>query len=72
MVAILAQILDQITALADLRDFLPGHFNNAWTRAFAPTIDWNDIAYGSFSSIAYAAVFGVLAWIHFTRKDITS
>ena len=72
MVAILAQILDQITALRDLRDFLPGHFGYAWTRAFAPTIDWNDIVLGAFSSVAYAAVFGVLAWIHFSRKDITS
>ncbi|MBJ8343079.1 ABC transporter permease [Antrihabitans sp. YC2-6] len=72
MVAILVEILDQITALGQLRNLLPGHFGFAWTRAFAPTIDWHDVVIGSFSSVAYAAVFGLLAWIHFSRKDITS
>ena len=44
-------------ALRDLRDFLPGHFGYAWTRAFAPTIDWNDIVLGAFSSVAQTVLF---------------
>lgn len=72
MVSIVVQILDQITALGSLRDFLPGHFANAWTRMLSPSIDWHDVATGSFSALAYATVFGVLAWMRFSRKDITS
>lgn len=72
MVSILVQILDQITALGSLRNYLPGHFGFAWTRTLSPVIDWHDITIGSFSAFAYAAVFGVMAWLQFSRKDITS
>lgn len=72
MVSILVQILDQITALGGWRDLLPGHFSFAWTRFLAPTVDWHDVVVGSFSALAYAAVFGVLAWQRFAVKDITS
>ncbi|MFD4183210.1 ABC transporter permease [Rhodococcus sp. NPDC058514] len=72
MVSILVQILDQITALGQWRDYLPGHFSFAWTRLLAPTVDWHDIVVGSFSALAYAAVFGLLAWQRFAVKDITS
>ncbi|HEY5856818.1 MAG TPA: ABC transporter permease [Aldersonia sp.] len=72
MVAILVQILDQITALGSLRDLLPGHFSFAWLRTLAPVVDWHDLALGSFSALAYATVFGMLAWARFARKDITS
>ncbi|MFH5230936.1 ABC transporter permease [Antrihabitans spumae] len=72
MVSILVQILDQITALGDLRRLLPGHFSYAWTRALSPTIDWYDMTIGAFSALAYASIFGVLAWIRFSGKDITS
>ncbi|WP_051637504.1 ABC transporter permease [Rhodococcus sp. UNC363MFTsu5.1] len=72
MVSILVQILDQITALGHWRDYLPGHFSFAWTRLLAPTVDWHDIVVGSFSALAYAAAFGLLAWQRFAVKDITS
>ena len=72
MVSILVQILDQITALGSLRNYLPGHFAYAWTRALSPVIDWHDMTIGSFSALAYAAIFGVLAWVRFSHKDITS
>lgn len=72
MVSILVQILDQITALGQWRDYLPGHFSFAWTRLLAPTVDWHDIVVGSFSALAFAAVFGLLAWQRFAVKDITS
>ena len=31
MVSIVSQILDQITALEDLRDYLPTHYGTAWS-----------------------------------------
>jgi len=72
MVAILVQILDQITALGSLRDLLPGHFSFAWLRMLAPLIDWHDVVIGSFSALAYATAFGLVAWWRFAHKDITS
>lgn len=72
MTSILLQILDQITALGSLRNYLPGHYANSWTDALQPTISWNDMFVGSFSALAYAAVFGVIAWRVFATKDVTS
>ncbi|KQU06182.1 ABC transporter permease [Rhodococcus sp. Leaf7] len=72
MVSILAQILDQITALGSLRNFLPGHYSTSWTGVLSPTLAWNDLLDGAFSSLAYATVFGIIAWRRFATKDITS
>lgn len=72
MTSILTQILDQITALGSLRNYLPGHYANTWIDALSPTIEWNDMVVGTFSALAYAAVFGIVAWRRFATKDITS
>ncbi|WP_206511406.1 ABC transporter permease subunit [Rhodococcus sp. BGS-1C] len=72
MTSILMQILDQITALGSLRNYLPGHYANSWIDALSPTIEWNDMVVGTFSALAYATVFGVTAWLRFGSKDITS
>ncbi|MGU3431399.1 ABC transporter permease [Actinomycetes bacterium M1A6_2h] len=72
MVSILVQILDQITALGSLRNFLPGHYSTSWTSVLSPTLQWDDLLIGAFSSVAYATVFGLLAWRRFATKDITS
>ena len=40
LVSILSQILDQITALEGLRDYLPTHYGNAWSDLLATQIDW--------------------------------
>lgn len=72
MTSILMQILDQITALGSLRNYLPGHYANSWIDAFSTTIEWNEMVVGSFSALAYAAVFGIAAWWRFSTKDITS
>ena len=72
MVAIVSQILDQITALEGLRDYLPTHYGTAWANLLATDIDWDAMTRGLFSSLLYAAVLGGLAVWRFTRKDITS
>ncbi|MGX7828778.1 ABC transporter permease [Actinokineospora sp. 24-640] len=72
LVSILSQILDQITALGDLRDYLPTHYAFAWSDLISTDIDWTQMTEGAFSSICYAAVFGLLAARRFARKDITS
>nr|WP_073457514.1 ABC transporter permease [Pseudonocardia thermophila] len=72
MVAIVSQILDQITALEGLRDYLPTHYGTAWANLLATDVDWDTMTRGVFSSLIYAAVLGGLAVWRFTRKDITS
>jgi ABC-2 type transport system permease protein len=72
MVAIVSQILDQITALEGLRDYLPTHYGTAWANLLATDVDWDAMTRGIFSSLLYAVVLGGLAVWRFTRKDITS
>jgi ABC-2 type transport system permease protein len=72
MMSILSQILETIDALGDLRDYLPTRFSSAWSDLLASPIDWGPPASGVFSGLAYATVFGLMAWWRFTSKDITS
>ena len=72
MTSIVSQILDQITALEDLRNYLPTHYANAWSDLLSTQVDWGDMTRGVFSAVCYAAVFGALAVWRFQRKDITS
>lgn len=72
MASIVSQILDQITVLEGLRDYLPTHFGDAWAGLLAQQVDWGDMTRGMFSAVCYAAVFGTLAVWRFARKDVTS
>ena len=72
MASIVSQILDQITALEDLRDYLPTHYGTAWSGLLGETVDWSGMTRGLFSSLCYALVLGALAVYRFHRKDITS
>ena len=72
MTSIVSQILDQITALEDLRNVLPTHYGNAWAGLLSQQVDWGDMTRGVFSAVLYAAVFGALAVWRFGRKDVTS
>ena len=55
LLSILSQILDQITALGGLRNWLPTHYSLAWTGALVDPIRWDDMVRGAFSGLAYAA-----------------
>lgn len=72
LLSILSQILDQITALGGIRDWLPTHHSFAWTGAMVDPIRWDDMIRGGFSALAYACVFVGFAFLRFRRKDITS
>jgi len=72
LVSILSQILNQITALEGLRDYLPTHYGTAWSDLLATQIDWGDMTRGVFSALCYTAVFSALAVWRFARKDVTS
>lgn len=72
VIVIVVQILDAISALGDLRQWLPGHYAQAWTDALNPTIDWTNMARGGAYAFALFALFVGLAVLKFDRKDVTS
>jgi ABC-2 type transport system permease protein len=69
---ILSGILDQITALGSIRDFLPSHFSDAWLGVLSTPVQTDDMVKGAISAVCYATLFWGLAFWRFTRKDITS
>jgi len=69
---ILSSILDQITALGTLRNFLPTHWNDAWLGLLATPMQIDDVVKGTISALCYATVFWSLAWWRFLRKDVVS
>ena len=72
LLSIVSQILDQITALGGIRNWLPTHYSLAWTGALAAPVRLDDMIRGAFSGLAYAVVLVFLAALRFRRKDITS
>jgi ABC-2 type transport system permease protein len=72
LASIVSQILDQITALDTLRNYLPTHYGDAWAGLLADQVDWGDMTRGAFSAVAYGTLFLALAVWRFGRKDITS
>jgi ABC-2 type transport system permease protein len=69
---ILSSILDQITALGSIRNFLPTHFSDAWQGLLSTPMQTDDLVKGAIAAICYATVFWSVAFWRFTRKDITS
>jgi hypothetical protein len=72
MVFVLSNILDSITALGDLRVWLPTHDATAWAALLEPQVTWDGLLRGACTAVAYAVVLAVLAWRTFERKDVTS
>jgi ABC-2 type transport system permease protein len=69
---IVGNVLDQVTALGDWRDFLPSHWQYAWLDAVRPQLEWSDMIQGTALSITYALVLFALAFRGFARKDVVS
>ena len=71
-ISILLNILDAITALGSIRDWLPVHYSFSWFDALPITIDWSQMIRGA----SYCAMTGIimyaLAFIRFAKKDVTS
>ncbi|KOG29073.1 ABC transporter permease [Streptomyces resistomycificus] len=69
---IVGNVLDQVTALGDWRDFLPAHWQYAWLDAVRPQLEWSDMIQGASVSVTYALVLFALAFRGFARKDVVS
>jgi ABC-2 type transport system permease protein len=72
LLQILSSILDQITALGNLRLVLPTHYAQAWLGLLSNPVQTDDIVKGIISALAYSTLFFALAWYRFLRKDVVS
>ncbi len=72
LLLILSNILDSITALGDLRVWLPTHDAGAWLDLFSPVVDWSDVIRGAAVSVSWSIVALAGAWWRFSRKDVVS
>ena len=44
---IVGNVLDEVTALGDWRDFLPAHWQFAWADAVQPQLEWGGMIQGA-------------------------
>lgn len=72
VVVIVVQILDNITALGNVRDFLPVHEAGAWLGLLADPARYDDLTRGMWLQVPYIVITLALAWWHFLRKDVLS
>lgn len=72
VIVIVANIVDALDALGDLRRLLPTDYGNSWAAALAPQIDWTDMAIGSTYAVVTFIVLAAIAVLRFERKDILS
>jgi len=71
-VTITGSILNQVEALEGWRDYIPAHWQFAWTDALQPQPEWSGMLSGASIAITYAVVLFALAFRSFARADIVS
>ncbi|MGW4891183.1 ABC transporter permease [Kitasatospora sp. NPDC004240] len=71
-VSIVTGVLDAVTALGDLRAWLPAHWQYSWADALQPRPEWGGMLQGVSLSCSYALVLLALAFRGFARKDVVS
>ena len=71
-IIILSNILDAISGLGSLRNWLPTHYSFSWFDALSSSIDWTQMIRGACYSLILFAVLISRAVIKFNKKDITS
>ncbi len=71
-IMILSNILDAITGLGTLRNWLPTHYSFSWFDAFSATIDWTQMIRGASYAVMLFGILISLAVLRFGKKDVTS
>jgi ABC-2 type transport system permease protein len=72
LLQILSSILDQITALGTIRNFLPTHYANAWLGLLSTPVQLDGVVRGCIAALCYATVLFGFAFWRFRTKDIVS
>lgn len=71
-ISIITGVLDAVTALGSLREWLPAHWQYSWADALQPQLQWSGMLQGVSLSLSYAVVLLALAFRGFARKDVVS
>jgi ABC-2 type transport system permease protein len=71
-IIILSNILDAISGLGAIRNWLPTHYSFSWFDALSSSIDWTQMIRGASYSLILFAVLISLAVTKFNKKDVTS
>jgi len=71
-IMILSNILDAITGLGSIRNWLPTHYAFSWFDAMATSVDWAAMIRGASYSLILFFVLISLAMVKFAKKDVTS
>ena len=70
--AIISQILDSLTQLSAIHEFLPTHYWLSFGDLLRDPIETGEITSGVISALVYIAIFLAAAWARFGSKDVTS
>ena len=65
-------VLEQVNQLGSIRDYFPTAFDFAWTDLLQSPVDSGDLFRGVVQALVYIAVFTLLGFRHFARRDVTS
>jgi len=71
-IMILSNILDAISGLGALRNWLPSHSSFSWFDALSSEIDWSQMIRGASYSVILSAILTSISFIRFAKKDVTS
>lgn len=71
-ISILLSILDTITALGKIRDWLPVHYAFSWFDALATTLDYSTMIRGGSYCFIAGIILYAMAINRFAHKDVTS
>lgn len=71
-ISVLLNILNTISALGSIREWLPVHYSFTWFDALSTTIDWSAMIRGASYCLISGVIFFALSIDRFAKKDITS
>lgn len=71
-IMILSNILDAISGLGALRNWLPSHFSFSWFDALSSEVDWSQMVRGASYAVILSAILTSISFIRFAKKDVTS
>ncbi len=71
-VYIVSEVLDGISQFGRIRYFFPTHYLTSWTSMFTANTYSHDMIAGILVQVAYLVIFGTVAIVSFSRKDIKS
>ncbi|MBF4572566.1 ABC transporter permease subunit [Herbiconiux sp. VKM Ac-1786] len=72
VVAILSQVLGQLSQTELLHPFLPSYHWLDFADLLRQPIDWSSFAGNAWLQLAYVAIFGTLSYARFATKDVLS